>query len=183
MIDLMYLVNASQSGDVEAYGQLARRFQNMAYGYACSILGDVQLAEDATQEAFIEAYDRLSSLENAYAFPAWLRCIVYKHCDRQTRGKRLKAVVHAYPEPISLEWEPSQTAERNELAERTVRVVQTLPEHLRELTTLFYLKGCSQRSRNRPWRNTLILTALATPSISMNTNFFAPMQSAAFGRG
>jgi len=145
MDELIYLVMASRTGDAEAFRQLVRRFQDMAYGYACAILGDVHLAEDATQEAFIEAYERMPSLIHPLAFPGWLRQLVLKHCDRQTRGKRLIATVHTLPEPASLEWDSAQIAERRDLAQHVLRAIQTLPEHQREITTLFYLKGCSQQ--------------------------------------
>ena len=62
------LVTAAGSGDVDAYGQLVRRFQNIAFGFACSILGDAQLAEDAVQEAFVEAFNRrgISSIRTPF---------------------------------------------------------------------------------------------------------------------
>lgn len=65
-----------------------RRFQDMAYGYAYAVLNDFHLAEDAAQEAFVEAHGCLPNLEHPQAFPAWLKRIVFKHCDRLTRGKR-----------------------------------------------------------------------------------------------
>ena len=57
-------------------------------GYAYSILGDFHLAEDAVQEAFIEAYPILSRVYGPIAFPGWFRRIIFKHCNRLTRGKR-----------------------------------------------------------------------------------------------
>ncbi|MEZ4663398.1 MAG: hypothetical protein R2911_38125 [Caldilineaceae bacterium] len=42
---------AAQSGDRTAFGQLVRRFQDMAVGYAYSILQDWQSAEEAAREA------------------------------------------------------------------------------------------------------------------------------------
>jgi len=83
------LVKQAQTADEVAYGELVRRFQDMAYGYAYTILNDFHLAEDATQEAFIEAYRCLPNLEHPRAFPAWLKRIVFKHCDRLIRGKRV----------------------------------------------------------------------------------------------
>jgi len=53
----------------------------MAYGYAYAILSDFHLAEDAVQEVFIEAYYCLPGLHEPLAFAAWLKRIVFKHCD------------------------------------------------------------------------------------------------------
>ena len=80
MDDLNRLVTRAQAGDTDAYGELVRRFQDMAYGYAYAIVGDLELAEDAAQEAFIEAYRCLPSLREPFAFPGWLKRIVFKHC-------------------------------------------------------------------------------------------------------
>ena len=46
----------AQKGDLSAYDRIVTRFRDMAVGYGHSILGDFQLAEDAAQEAFIQAY-------------------------------------------------------------------------------------------------------------------------------
>ena len=55
MNDLPVLVESAREGDLAAFEALVGRFQSMAFGYACSVLGDRSLAEDAAQEAFIEA--------------------------------------------------------------------------------------------------------------------------------
>jgi DNA-directed RNA polymerase specialized sigma24 family protein len=89
---LKSLVIQAQGGDLDAYGTIVQRFQNMAVGYAYSILGDFHLAEDASQEAFIEAYRALSKLREPAAFPGWFRPIVRKYRDRLTRGVRLETV-------------------------------------------------------------------------------------------
>ncbi len=44
------LVEQCRSGDMEAFGDLVRRFQDMAHGYAYSILGDFDQAEGAALE-------------------------------------------------------------------------------------------------------------------------------------
>ncbi len=53
------LILAAQGGDLEAFGAIVKRFQGMAYATAYTMLGDSGLAEDATQEAFMEAYSHL----------------------------------------------------------------------------------------------------------------------------
>jgi DNA-directed RNA polymerase specialized sigma24 family protein len=48
----------------------------------------IELAEDAAQEAFINAYCDLPALRNPAAFPGWFRRIVFKHIDRIRRSTR-----------------------------------------------------------------------------------------------
>ena len=57
----------AQAGDLAAYDAVVRRFQDMAVGYAYSLVGDFHLAEDAAQEAFIEAYLDLNKLQEPAA--------------------------------------------------------------------------------------------------------------------
>lgn len=82
-------VAQAREGSLEAFDLVVRRFKDMAVAYAYSLLGDFHLAEDAAQEAFIQAYLDLGSLRVPQAFPSWFRQIVFKHCDRLTRRKRL----------------------------------------------------------------------------------------------
>ena len=56
MSDLAQVLHSAQAGDMTAYDEIVSRFQDMAVGYAFSVLGDFHLAEDAAQEAFVEAY-------------------------------------------------------------------------------------------------------------------------------
>jgi len=78
------LVRQAQAGDLDAFSSLVRRYQNIAVGYAYSILQDFHLAEDATQEAFIEACRIIGQHRTPAAFASWFRRIVFKHCDRIT---------------------------------------------------------------------------------------------------
>lgn len=57
---LITLVIKAQEGDRLAYSQIVQQFQDLAVGYAYSILSNFSLAEEAAQEAFIEAYLNLN---------------------------------------------------------------------------------------------------------------------------
>src|ERR671932_2965202 len=86
--DLATLIRQVQHGAPDAYESIVRRFQDMAVGYGYARLGDVQLAEDAAQEAFLTAYLALPSLQEPAAIPGWFRRIVIKHIDRIQRKRR-----------------------------------------------------------------------------------------------
>lgn len=51
--ELTGLVRAAARGDVGAFTKIVERFQDMAVGYAYSILGDFHEAEDVAQEAIL----------------------------------------------------------------------------------------------------------------------------------
>ena len=140
-------VRRAREGDAEAYAAIVRRFRDMACGYAYSLLGDFHLAEDAAQEAFVQAYRDLWMLSAPRAFPGWLKRIVFKHCDRLTRGKRAplvpltQAASAAGPDP-----DPPTAAARQEMAERVLAAVAALPKRERAVATLFYVNGYSRRT-------------------------------------
>lgn len=145
MEELKSLVGSAQTGDLDAYGEIVRRFQDMGYGYAYSILGDFHLAEDATQEAFIEAYRCLENLRQPAAFPGWFRRIVFKHCDRLRRRKKIPAApLEAAAEVASPDSQPSQRLEDSEMRDNVLAAIRSLPARQREVTTLFYINGYSQ---------------------------------------
>lgn len=132
---------------MEAYAAIVRRFKDMACGYAYSLLGDFHLAEDAAQEAFVQAYRDLPMLSAPRAFPGWLRRIVFKHCDRLTRGKRppLVSLTAAEPAPDRTA-PPPLLAAQHEMAERVLAAVAALPKRERAVAALFYLNGYSRRT-------------------------------------
>ena len=67
--DLPALVESAQAGDLESYIEMVRRFQDMAVGYAYSVLGDFHLAQDAAQEAFLEAQASLEAAPQPRSVP------------------------------------------------------------------------------------------------------------------
>ena len=64
MRDFIPLIERTIASDLKLFGQLVRQFQDIAVGYAHAILSDFYLAQDAAQEAFVEAYRNLSHLRN-----------------------------------------------------------------------------------------------------------------------
>jgi len=144
--ELRSLLSDVRAGDLQAFGQIVRRFQDMAYGYAYSILGDSHLAEDATQEAFVQAYLQLSDLRDPDAFPGWFRRIVYKHCDRFTRRKGVPTVpLDAVAEPCSDALGPDEITQEREMKDAVLDAIRALPEDERLVTTLYYINGYSQK--------------------------------------
>src|SRR5258708_33242936 len=68
-------VTAVRDGDAERYRELVERHERRVYAVAWSRLGDAALAEEATQEAFIRAYRRLSSLGDGAKFAGGVHTI------------------------------------------------------------------------------------------------------------
>src|SRR5262245_6559745 len=90
--DWVKLVTQAQRGNLHAFDVLVRRFQDAVVAYSAAILGDFHQAEDAAQDAFLEAYRTLPALRVPTAFPGWLRRLAYKHCDRWNRRKQVRTL-------------------------------------------------------------------------------------------
>jgi RNA polymerase sigma factor (sigma-70 family) len=129
----------------DAFCELVRMFQDMAYAAGYAVLGDFSLAEDAAQEAFISAWQKLSQLRQPEAFPGWFRRIVLTECNRLTRGQRLRTIaldagldLHA-PHP-----DPQSALEKDELTKAAFAAIEKLSLNERMVVMLFYVNEHSQ---------------------------------------
>lgn len=145
MQDLADLVIRVREGDDEAFTDIVRRFEDMAVGYGYSLVGDFQLAEDAAQEAFLEAYVCLSQLREPAAFPGWFRRIVFKQCDRMTRRKTGQFEGLQTAEQSSVETKETKGEDQREMSSQIWTAIDALPEHERAAVMLYYLSGYSQQ--------------------------------------
>src|SRR6185436_20571535 len=78
-----------------AFAELVRTFQDFAIGCARARLHDTALAEDAAQDAFLVAWERLDQLRDPSAFAGWIRRLVLTQCHRRLRSPRLPLVTDA----------------------------------------------------------------------------------------
>ena len=146
MTGYTHLVVLAKKGDGEAFGELVERFQDWAVGYAYSIVGDFRTAEDAAQESFINAFERIEQLREPDAFPGWLRQIVRTHCSRLTRGMQVPTIdLDDAPPAVSLHPEPSEAVESSERRSEVRKAVLELPERERSIVALFYMGEHSYR--------------------------------------
>ncbi len=138
--------NATLAEKHAAFCELVRMFQDMAYAFAYAVLGDFYLAEDAAQEAFVTAWQKLGQLQRPEAFAGWFRCIVLTECNRLTRGKRLPTVpLNVEIQISSDDVDPQTTLERDELTRSVFRAIRNLPDKERMVVTLCYVNEYSQR--------------------------------------
>lgn len=92
MDDDGHLAGRAARGDVAAFNRLVERYQNLAYSVARRALGDPEAAADATQDAFLAAYNAVGAFRGG-SFKAWLMRIVTNAChDAGRRMARRPAV-------------------------------------------------------------------------------------------
>jgi len=78
------------AGDPSAYGEVVRRHERGLRRLVTGIVGDVHLAEDVVQEAFLLAYRRLAGFRGEATFRTWITRIAIREAVRsRTRWRRL----------------------------------------------------------------------------------------------
>jgi RNA polymerase sigma factor (sigma-70 family) len=151
-MDDVALIDAAQHGDLDAFNRLVLAYQNMVYNQAYRMVGDMDVAEDASQDAFIIAFRKLGTYRGG-SFKAWLLRIVTNLCyDELRRRKRrpttpLEPTDHDDEEIESPRWlsdpseTPEQTAERVELAQALQYCLDGLQPDFRAIVTLVDIQG------------------------------------------
>ncbi|HEX2086709.1 MAG TPA: RNA polymerase sigma factor [Solirubrobacteraceae bacterium] len=80
------LIERARSGDTAAYGELVRRYEQIAFRTACAVCGDATEAEDAAQEAFVKAYAALPRFRTGAPWRPWLLRIVANEARNRRRA-------------------------------------------------------------------------------------------------
>ncbi len=78
---------AAKKGDKAAFGQLFAQFSPEMYRYALFCLGNREAAQDAVQQAALEAYQGIAGLRKPESVKQWLFKILYAVCKRGQREK------------------------------------------------------------------------------------------------
>jgi RNA polymerase sigma factor (sigma-70 family) len=127
------LVIAAKAGDDEAFMSLVEIETPEAYRLSLAILRQRHDAEDALQEAFVRAWDRLPELRDAERWSAWLRRIVVSNAiDAGRRKKARRLVPLGFHEPSPAGDQAVEIADRDEVG----RAMSRLNEKDRALLAL-----------------------------------------------
>jgi RNA polymerase sigma-70 factor (ECF subfamily) len=82
------LVTRAQEGDQAAFAEIATRSYGRLHSIAFAILRDRALAEDATQQAMLDAWRHLPRLRDPARFEAWTYRLTVNACYAE--GRRAK---------------------------------------------------------------------------------------------
>lgn len=133
------LVEAVLRGDRNAFAVLVQRYKGVVVAIATEILDDKHAAEDVAQDAFLTAYEGLSSLRDGGAFGFWLMQITRRAALRFADQHRRERVLHVDAgEPFA-----DRNGKPNDRSMELLRLVQRLPEHERFVVMLRYFENHS----------------------------------------
>jgi RNA polymerase sigma-70 factor (ECF subfamily) len=133
-------IRRAQRSDARAFESLYRLHADKVYGLCLRMTGNVSEAEDCTQEAFIQAWNKLTKFRGDSAFATWLhRIAVNAVLGRMRKNKReqdrIQVVADTRPAPLAT----GDSGEMRDLAE----AVDRLPAKARHVFILCGVYGYS----------------------------------------
>jgi RNA polymerase sigma-70 factor (ECF subfamily) len=152
------LVRETLAGRRQAFDELIRRYQRQAVAVSVRLLNNTHDALEVTQDAFLKAYNSLSTLEKPEAFGGWLMRIVNNLSlnYRRSRKTRTQLPLDDLLGPVESgeeagsEWtaqssQPTKTLEGRELGQRLQEALLQLPEKQRQAILLFTIEELPQK--------------------------------------
>ncbi len=137
------LVAAARAGDLAAFELLMRQYERLVLVTALRLLGNMEDAQDASQEVFLKLYRNLGKLERAGRLTGWLYRVTVNVCHNLRRGRPIEAFVEEAGEALDRTADPQKAmtdSERRRALELSLRM---LSERERAAVTLRDLEGLS----------------------------------------
>jgi RNA polymerase sigma-70 factor (ECF subfamily) len=146
------LVEIALDGDEQAYGVIVRRYQRRLTAFLSQLVGDVELARELSQEAFVRAWSALERFDPRYRFSTWLFRIAHNLGIDHLRRRRLHTMPLYRTDSDGDEVEvviadvakdPLGHLENRALASELREVIDGLRPEYRELVLLRHFAGLS----------------------------------------
>jgi RNA polymerase sigma-70 factor (ECF subfamily) len=150
----MELVKRAREGDMAAYDDLVRRYQERIYATLYHMTSNHEDANDLAQEAFIKAYQALKSFKGGSSFYTWVYRIAVNKTINFLKQRKNRAQISLNDLDFNAEHDPDlvalisdKTPRRDinlaELQEKLNAAMQKLSEHHRLVVTLHDVQGLS----------------------------------------
>ncbi|HEY2494511.1 MAG TPA: sigma-70 family RNA polymerase sigma factor [Paenibacillus sp.] len=79
-MEIKSVIEKVQTGDIQAYTLIIKRFQRQIFLYCYYLLKSQEEAEDAAQDIFIKGLEHINRFSYTVSFSAWLYKIAHNHC-------------------------------------------------------------------------------------------------------
>jgi len=142
------LIEASLGGDTSAFGQLVEKYQLRLFNTICRVTSNREEAEDVVQEAFVQAYVKLSTFRQNSAFFTWLYRIAFNTAVSRGRRRKIDTSIdltreRTGDEPVDDDENPEQRMERLERADQVQAGLARLSEEHRSILILRDMQDCT----------------------------------------
>jgi RNA polymerase sigma factor (sigma-70 family) len=132
------LIDRCRYGDSRAQTEIYRLFYKGMYNVCLRIIGNPADAEDAMQEAFLNAFRKIDTYQGKVSFGAWLKKIVINRSLDYLKRKRIKF------EEVSEKtggWEDTDPLWHDIDLDRIKKAIQSLPDGYRVVLSLHLIEG------------------------------------------
>ena len=137
------LIEACLRGDRRAFDKLVDRYEGPLFSAAYRITGSVEDAMDATQSAFVNAYEKLHTFDPTYRFFSWIYRIAVNHSLTLVGNRKEQAELE---ENTATEGRgPAEIFDSNEARGQLTRALDELAPDYRTVIVLKHLEGFSYR--------------------------------------
>lgn len=146
------LVAESQRGDVDSFNQLVYLYQNRVYNLCYRMLGEADMAADASQDTFISAFRSIRGFRGG-SFRSWLLRIATNTCYDVLRARKRRPTISldaatdtsdtgtSHFEPHDTHETPDEFSLRQELGAAIQHALEQLPEDQRLAIILSDIQG------------------------------------------
>ncbi|MPZ97841.1 MAG: sigma-70 family RNA polymerase sigma factor [Dehalococcoidia bacterium] len=140
-------LRASLDGDVQAFGVLVERYQEVAFRAAYLVTRDAGAAEDVCQEAFLRAHGHLGRFRLGEPFRPWLLRIVTNQAKNhvRSRGRREGLLARLRPRAAEVASGPEREVEAAERKEQVLEAMNRLSLEDREVLYLRHFLDLPER--------------------------------------
>ena len=147
-VDDRRLIEGTLAGEREAFGALVLRYQDRLYSSLLHVTSSAEEACDVAQDAFIQAFVKLSTFQGNSGFFTWLYRIAFNlSVSRRRREKATLSMDYCREatgdEPATREIGPDRKCEQREQASQVRAALATLSEEHRRVLVLRDFDDCS----------------------------------------
>ena len=145
------LVEQAQRGDRVAFEELVRRTSRLVYARLYLETGDTHLAEDLLQETLLIAFRNIGQLTDPAKFRSWLLRIAQNTAidagrRRSVHKRALKRETAKRRRDGEFSPGPEEELEQEELLQKVLVILRSMPEEYRLPLTLHYLVGADHEA-------------------------------------
>ena len=154
-------------GDDTAFEPLVRRYERVLFSVALRLTGEYEDARDATQNAFVKAFEQLHRYDPKRKFFSWLYRIAVNECLNLRRSKRPEEPLVDRSDTHSGPFEALEQVEARDLIERGIK---GLTFEYREVIVLRHFTGLSYEE---------MADAIGVPEKTVKSRLFSARQKLA----
>ncbi len=147
MNDDAQLIHQTLAGHSAAFGQLVLKYQDRLYNTVFHVVGNAEDAKDVVQDAFVQAFLKVDTLQRASSFYTWLYRIAFNVAATHHRRRRPTVSVDQIRlagggEPVDSGNGPTDRLEHAERCRQVRQAIARLNDDCQAVLVLREIDGC-----------------------------------------